>query len=114
MFLYHFHSFNYFYNFIELLQENSRLSTEKQSVQKSLSQERQSFRDRFHQMEMELEGIRAEKEEIIEKKCKEIRDLKAEMEAMEKQLLSNKKFIDVCVSLKFYYYFILVFEFEEY
>ncbi|KAF8771246.1 Pericentrin like protein [Argiope bruennichi] len=78
----------------ELLQENSRLSTEKQSVQKSLSQERQSFRDRLHQMEMELEGIRAEKEEIIEKKCREIRDLKAEMEAMEKQLQSNKKFID--------------------
>ncbi|CAL1280063.1 unnamed protein product [Larinioides sclopetarius] len=78
----------------ELLQENSRLSTEKQSVQKSLSQERQSFRDRLHQMEIELEGIRAEKEEIIEKKCREIRDLKAEMEAMEKQLQSNKKFID--------------------
>ncbi|XP_055951884.1 pericentrin-like isoform X3 [Argiope bruennichi] len=78
----------------ELLQENSRLSTEKQSVQKSLSQERQSFCDRLHQMEMELEGIRAEKEEIIEKKCREIRDLKAEMEAMEKQLQSNKKFID--------------------
>ncbi|GFQ82069.1 PACT_coil_coil domain-containing protein [Trichonephila clavata] len=78
----------------ELLQENSRLSTERQNVQKNLSQERQSFRDRLHQMEMELEGLKAEKEEIVEIKCKEIRDLKAEMEAMEKQLLSNKKFID--------------------
>ncbi|GFT96355.1 PACT_coil_coil domain-containing protein [Nephila pilipes] len=78
----------------ELLQENSRLSTEKQNVQKNLSQERQSFRDRLHQMEMELDGLKAEKEEILEMKCKEIRDLKAEMEAMEKQLLSNKKFID--------------------
>ncbi|GFY71719.1 PACT_coil_coil domain-containing protein [Trichonephila inaurata madagascariensis] len=78
----------------ELLQENSRLSTERQNVQKNLSQERQSFHDRLHQMEMEMEGLKAEKEEIVEIKCKEIRDLKAEMEAMEKQLLSNKKFID--------------------
>ncbi|GIY22141.1 PACT_coil_coil domain-containing protein [Caerostris darwini] len=85
---------NYMNELPELLQENSRLSTEKQTVQKSLSQERQSFRGRLHQIEMELEGVKAEKDEIIEKKCKEIRDLKAEMEAMEKQLLSNKKFID--------------------
>lgn len=77
------------------MEENSRLSTEKQSVQKSLSKERQSFLDRLHQMEIALEELNAEKDDLMEQKCKEIRDLKAEMEAMEKQLQSNRKFIEV-------------------
>ncbi|XP_035223377.1 A-kinase anchor protein 9-like isoform X4 [Stegodyphus dumicola] len=78
----------------KLLQENSRLSSEKQTVQKNLSKERQSFLDRLHQMEIALDELNAEKEDLVEKKCKEIRDLKAEMEAMDKQLLSNRKFIE--------------------
>ncbi|GIY34191.1 PACT_coil_coil domain-containing protein [Caerostris extrusa] len=63
---------NYTNELPELLQENSRLSTEKQTVQKSLSQERQSFRGRLHQIEMELEGVKAEKDEIIEKNVKKL------------------------------------------
>ncbi|XP_054717420.1 A-kinase anchor protein 9-like [Uloborus diversus] len=78
----------------ELLQENSRLSSEKHAVQKNLSRERQSFMDRMQEMEVEIEELKAEKDDLVENKCKEIRDLKAEMEAMEKQLQSNRKFID--------------------
>lgn len=77
------------------MEENSKLSSEKQNVQKSLSKERQSFLDRLHQMEIALEELNAEKDDLMEQKCKEIRDLKAEMEAMEKQLQSNRKFIEV-------------------
>lgn len=77
------------------MEENSKLSSEKQNVQKSLSKERQSFLDRLHQMEIALEELNVEKDDLMEQKCKEIRDLKAEMEAMEKQLQSNRKFIEV-------------------
>lgn len=51
-------------------------------------------------MEIALEELNAEKDDLMEQKCKEIRDLKAEMEAMEKQLQSNRKFIEV--SFKFH------------
>ncbi|KAG8180339.1 hypothetical protein JTE90_016371 [Oedothorax gibbosus] len=78
----------------ELLQENSKLSTEKQSVQKSLSKERETFLSRLHQMELALEELNAEKDSAVEQKVREIVELRAEMDAMEKQLNSNKKFID--------------------
>lgn len=96
------------------MEENSRLSTEKQSVQKSLSKERQSFLDRLHQMEIALEELNAEKDDLMEQKCKEIRDLKAEMEAMEKQLQSNRKFIEVSFfsCYKFHNFFLLKYSIE--
>lgn len=75
-------------------------------MQKNLSKERQSFLDRLHQMEIALDELNAEKDDLVEKKCKEIRDLKAEMEAMEKQLQSNRKFIEVSLSLPIIYMYI--------
>ncbi|XP_076330066.1 LOW QUALITY PROTEIN: uncharacterized protein LOC143235747 [Tachypleus tridentatus] len=78
----------------KLLQENSKLATEKRNLQKQHDRERQRLLARIHQLELTLEEFRSEQDEMLEQKRREMEDLKSQMEAMEKQLQYHKKFIE--------------------
>lgn len=79
---------------IRLLEEHERLLEEKRRLQRSQDQERDALSSRLAELEAALEEASAQREELIEGRRLEVADLHAQIDAMDKQLLSHKKFIE--------------------
>ncbi|XP_065301788.1 rootletin-like isoform X11 [Dermacentor albipictus] len=77
-----------------LLEEHERLSEEKRRLQRSQDQERDALAVRLSELEAALEEASAQREELLESRRLEVADLQAQIDAMDKQLLSHKKFIE--------------------
>ncbi|XP_023240985.1 A-kinase anchor protein 9-like isoform X3 [Centruroides sculpturatus] len=77
-----------------LLKENNKLNSDKHKLQQNHDKERQQMLSRIHHLELVLEETISQKEDLLEEKCHEIEDLKSQMESVEKQLLSYKRFIE--------------------
>ncbi|KAL1439096.1 hypothetical protein MTO96_047555 [Rhipicephalus appendiculatus] len=79
---------------IRLLEEHERLSEEKRRLQRSQDQERDVLAARLAELEAALEEASTQREELLESRRLEVADLQAQIDAMDKQLLSHKKFIE--------------------
>ncbi|KAH8009475.1 hypothetical protein HPB51_017995 [Rhipicephalus microplus] len=79
---------------IRLLEEHERLSEEKRRLQRSQDQERDVLAARLAELEAALEEASTQREELLETRRLEVADLQAQIDAMDKQLLSHKKFIE--------------------
>ncbi|KAH6938762.1 hypothetical protein HPB50_012421 [Hyalomma asiaticum] len=79
---------------IGLLEEHERLSEEKRRLQRSQDQERDVLAARLAELEAALEEASTQREELLESRRLEVADLQAQIDAMDKQLLSHKKFIE--------------------
>ncbi|KAL3216867.1 hypothetical protein MRX96_032746 [Rhipicephalus microplus] len=77
-----------------LLEEHERLSEEKRRLQRSQDQERDVLAARLAELEAALEEASTQREELLETRRLEVADLQAQIDAMDKQLLSHKKFIE--------------------
>ncbi|XP_077514434.1 uncharacterized protein LOC144125168 isoform X5 [Amblyomma americanum] len=77
-----------------LLEEHERLSEEKRRLQRSQDQERDALAARLAELEAALEEASAQREELLESRRLEVADMQAQIDAMDKQLLSHKKFIE--------------------
>ncbi|XP_049269273.1 A-kinase anchor protein 9 isoform X2 [Rhipicephalus sanguineus] len=77
-----------------LLEEHERLSEEKRRLQRSQDQERDVLAARLAELEAALEEASTQREELLESRRLEVADLQAQIDAMDKQLLSHKKFIE--------------------
>ncbi|XP_077554393.1 uncharacterized protein LOC144169219 isoform X3 [Haemaphysalis longicornis] len=77
-----------------LLEEHERLREEKRRLQLSQDQERDALSSRLAELEAALEEASAQREELLEGRRLEVADLHAQIDAMDKQLLSHKKFIE--------------------
>ncbi|XP_042149894.1 pericentrin [Ixodes scapularis] len=79
---------------LRLLEEHTRLSEEKRQLQRSQDQEKQGLLCRVGELEAALEEACLQREEVLEMRRQELADLQAQIDAMDKQLLSHKKFIE--------------------
>uniref|UniRef100_A0A6B0VIN9 Putative a-kinase anchor protein 9-like isoform x1 n=1 Tax=Ixodes ricinus TaxID=34613 RepID=A0A6B0VIN9_IXORI len=79
---------------LRLLEEHTRLSEEKRQLQRSQDQEKQGLLCRVGELEAALEEACLQREEVLEMRRQEMADLQAQIDAMDKQLLSHKKFIE--------------------
>ncbi|CAN7997228.1 unnamed protein product [Ixodes hexagonus] len=79
---------------LKLLEEHTRLSEEKRQLQRSQDQEKQGLLSRVGELEAALEEACLQREEVLEMRRQEVADLQAQIDAMDKQLLSHKKFIE--------------------
>ncbi|KAH7966583.1 hypothetical protein HPB49_017887 [Dermacentor silvarum] len=79
---------------IRLLEEHERLSEEKRRLERSQDQERDALAVRLAELEAALEEASTQREELLESRRLEVADLQAQIDAMDKQLLSHKKFIE--------------------
>ncbi|XP_064456387.1 centrosome-associated protein CEP250-like isoform X3 [Ornithodoros turicata] len=78
----------------ELLEENTKLNEERKRLRKSQDEEKQALQQRIVELEGVLEEASAQRELLFEERQREIADLLAQIEGMDKQLQSNKKFIE--------------------
>lgn len=78
-----------------LLQENLRLGEELRSVKKRMDQERQQFHSDIRRLESTTEELQAQLERTVEEHRSVVEDYRQKIDALEKQLKSDKQFIEV-------------------
>ena len=85
-----------------MLQENSRLSEEKRELERQTSVKRDELLTEITELQEQLEDQQVAHERAIEALQQENSDLQKQIESMEKQLKSNRHFLEVCSLTKFY------------
>jgi hypothetical protein len=80
-----------------LLQENSRLNDELRTVTKQMERERHVFESETRRFELNIEEIQSQLERAADERRAVDEDHRQKVEALEKQLKSEKQFIEVGV-----------------
>jgi putative hemolysin len=86
---------NCLFTFAALLQENSRLGEELRTVTKQMERERSVFEAETRRLEMSSEELRSQLERAADERRAADEDHWQKIEALEKQLKSEKQFIEV-------------------
>ena len=77
------------------MQENLRLGEEVRTMKKLMDQERQEFQSEIRRMESNTDELQAQLERTIEEHRVTVEDYRQKIDALEKQLKSDKQFIEV-------------------
>ena len=85
----------FFQYLLALLQENSRLSEEKRELERQTSVKREELLTQITELQERLEDQQVAHERAIEELQQENNDLQKQIESMEKQLKSNRHFLEV-------------------
>ena len=80
-----------------LMQENLRLGEEVRSLKKQMDRERQQFQAEIQRLESIADEFQAQLERIAEEHRAAIEDYSQKIDALNKQLKSDKQFIEVCL-----------------
>jgi len=86
-----------------LMQENLRLGEEIRSMKKQMDRERQEFQTEIRSLESTAEEVQAQLERTVEEHRATVEDYGQKIDALEKQLKSDKQFIEVHVRCSPYY-----------
>jgi len=78
-----------------LMQENLRLGEEVRSMKKRMDQERQEFHAEIRRLESATEELQGQLERTVEEQRAVVEDYRQKIDALEKQLKSDKQFIEV-------------------
>jgi len=77
------------------MQENLRLGEEVRTMKKLMDHERQEFQSEIRRMESNTDELQAQLERTIEEHRVTVEDYRQKIDALEKQLKSDKQFIEV-------------------
>jgi len=77
------------------MQENLRLGEEVRTMKKLMDHERQEFQSEIRRMESNADELQAQLERTIEEHRATVEDYRQKIDALEKQLKSDKQFIEV-------------------
>ncbi|KAL5007012.1 hypothetical protein ScPMuIL_015818 [Solemya velum] len=77
-----------------LMLEVTRLNEDRRDLQQQLKQVQERYESRIHELETTGEDMEHHYVELLEEKKKEILDLQLQLDSVEKQLKSNRQFID--------------------
>ena len=80
---------------VGLMQENLRLGEEVRTMKKLMDHERQEFQSEIRRMESNTDELQAQLERTIEEHRVTVEDYRQKIDALEKQLKSDKQFIEV-------------------
>ena len=80
---------------VGLMQENLRLGEDVRTMKKQMDRERQEFHSEIRRMESVTEELQAQLERTVEEHRATVEDYRQKIDALEKQLKSDKQFIEV-------------------
>ena len=80
---------------VALIQVNTRLNEESRELQKQLEKDRNFFESRIHDAEATNDELQVEIEQLHDERRAVEEDFSRKIEALEKQLKSDKQFLEV-------------------
>jgi len=86
------------------MQENLRLGEEVRSVKKRMEQERQEFHSEIRRLEATADELQTQLVRAAEEHRAVVEDYCQKIDALEKQLKSDKQFIEVCHMLACHFF----------
>jgi len=78
------------------MQENLQLGEEVRSTKKQMDRERQEFHTEFRRLESVADELQTQLDRTVEEHRAVVEDYCHKIDALEKQLKSDKQFIEVC------------------
>ena len=90
---------------VGLIRENMQLGEEVRNMKKQMDRERQDFHVEIRRLESAADELQVQLERSVEEHRTVVDDYCQKIDALEKQLRSEKQFIEVCCVLVFHYSF---------